>query len=191
MPRPSEPRTRRGILTPSRPSIIAAFGALSLFFSVVEQFVPRPVPYFRIGLSNIPILLALDFMPFEAILLLAALKVAGQGLLSGTLVSYVFALSAAGTAASTLLMWSLKRALGERISLLGLGTAGAMASNAAQAAIAATPLVFGSLSAALVISPFILGLGTATGILMGAFAAAFAERSAWIKAVKAKWREGT
>jgi len=188
MRRPTEPRARRPLLPPRRASIVAVFGALSLFFSVVEQFIPRPVPFFRVGLSNIPLLLALDFMPFGALALLAGLKVAGQGLLSGTLVSYVAVLSAGGTAASLLSMWSRKRALGERISLLGLGTAGALASNAAQAAIAATPLVFGS--EAFIVAPFIMGVGTVTGITMGAFASVFAGRSAWLLAVKAAWKDG-
>jgi heptaprenyl diphosphate synthase len=180
----SEAGARPSAFAPPRPAIMAAFGALALFFSVVEQFVPKPA-FFRIGLSNIPLLLALDFMPFGSLALLSALKVAGQGLLTGTLASYVFLFSAAGSAASLLSMYALKRLLGERMSLIGIGTAGALASNAAQALLSVA-FIFGPQAVLLV--PFLLGAGTATGIAMGAFAEGFKARSSWLAAVKAAWK---
>ena len=36
---------------------IAYLGALSLLMSLAELFVPRPLPFFRLGLANIPLLL--------------------------------------------------------------------------------------------------------------------------------------
>ena len=41
-----------------RREVAAFFGALCLFFATVEYLFPRPVPFLRLGLSNLPILLA-------------------------------------------------------------------------------------------------------------------------------------
>ena len=38
---------------------IAYLGALSLFLSAIELLIPRVVPFFRIGLANIPVMAAL------------------------------------------------------------------------------------------------------------------------------------
>ena len=48
---------------------IAYLGALSLLMSLAELFVPRPLPFFRLGLANIPLLLGLtmDVGPYMAL----------------------------------------------------------------------------------------------------------------------------
>ena len=176
MPSPIESRRRR---------ILAAFGALCLFFSAIEWLLPRPLPFFRLGLSNIPVLLALDVMDLPALLALVALKAVGQALLNGTLSSYVFAFSLAGSLASFAAMYPLRRLLKERVSLVGVGSAGALASNAVQGLLS-VEFIFGRSAA--VIAPFLLGIGAVTGILMGAFAQAFKDRSAWLARVDAAWK---
>jgi heptaprenyl diphosphate synthase len=165
--------------------IVAVFGALCLFFSALEFLMPRPIPFFRVGLSNIPILLALDFMPLGQLLLLVLLKALGQGLLNGTLVSYVFLFSLSGSLASLAFMYPLHRLLGARVSLIGLGCGGALASNLVQVALSIV-FIFGPESA--VIAPVLLGIGVASGILMGYFAQAFKDRSAWLRRVAERWR---
>lgn len=165
--------------------ILAFFGALCLFFSAVENVLPRPLPFFRVGLSNIPVLLALDFMPFGSLALLVAVKVLGQGLIGGTLISYIFAFSAAGAAASFLCMYPLHRLCGRRISPIGLASAGALASNLVQVALSIT-FIFGP--TALVIAPALLGIGCVSGLLMGAFALAFRDRSRWLQDISLRWR---
>jgi heptaprenyl diphosphate synthase len=179
MPAPIDPATKG-----RRREITAALAALCLLLSVIEQMIPRPAPFFRIGLSNMPVLAALDFMSFGELSLLMALKVLGQALLTGTLASYVFLFSAAGSLASLLAMAGLKRLLGSRISLIGLGTAGALASNLTQAALSIA-FIFGP--AAAVIAPVLLGIGTLSGALMGAFAQAFKERSRWLALAAQAW----
>jgi heptaprenyl diphosphate synthase len=111
-----------------------------------------------------PLLLSLEILPFRSVMLLAGLKVIGQGLISGTLFSFVFLFSVCGTAASVLLMSGLARLLKPSlVSAVGLGIAGALASNAAQL-IAAGTLVFGQ-AAWYIVPPFLaLGLVSGTGL---------------------------
>ena len=66
----------------------ALLGALSLFLSTLEYLIPKPLPFIRLGLANLPILIALFLLPPKFIFLLIGLKILGQGLVNGTLFSY-------------------------------------------------------------------------------------------------------
>lgn len=160
--------------------LLAFFGALCLFFAAVEYLFPKPVPFFRLGLSNLPLLIALDFMTFRQLALLVAIKVLGQGLLNGTLASYVFLFSAAGSLASLLVMVPLHRILKDRISLVGLGLFGALGSNLVQVWLSVT-FIFGP--AAGVLAPIMLGLGTGTGLAVGLLAQHFKNHSRWLPGI--------
>jgi heptaprenyl diphosphate synthase len=91
----------------------ALLGALCLFLSTVEYLIPKPLPFMRLGLANLPLILALDLFPFRAFMALVCLKALGQALVTGTLFSYVFLFSLAGTVASALSMYGLRRLCGE------------------------------------------------------------------------------
>ena len=78
-------------------TITAWFGALCFFLSTIEYMIPKPLPFLRLGLANIPILLAIDILPLPAYSVLVLLKILGQGLIGGTLFSYIFLFSAAGS----------------------------------------------------------------------------------------------
>ena len=121
---------------------LAFFAACCLLFSTIEWLVPKPVPFMRIGLANVPILLALRIMPWPHILLLILLKVLGQALLHGSLFSYIFLFSLSGSLASGLAMLACSRVFGRQLSLIGISIMGALASNCAQIAIAVW-LLFG------------------------------------------------
>lgn len=156
---------------------ISLLGGFCFLLSALEYMIPRPVPFFRLGLSNIPLLLALDIMPFSSFMLLGAIKVIGQALISGTLFSYVFLFSLGGTGVSIFFMYILRRGLGkERISLLGVSTAGALTSNGAQLVLAYF-FVFGS-SIRYAAVP-ILTLGVVTGMILGLGCEYFIRRSRW------------
>ncbi len=160
----------------------AWFGALCFFLSTIEYMIPKPLPFLRLGLANLPIMLAVDILPGRAFLALVAIKVLGQGLVGGTLFSYIFAFSAAGSVASALVMAGLRKAFGTRVSWVGVGVAGAFASNAAQLSLARY-WIFGA--SAWYIAPPFLAVGTVTGVLLGAFANRFAAKSAWYADVRA------
>jgi heptaprenyl diphosphate synthase len=158
---------------------IAVLGAFCLFLSTIEYLIPKPLPFMRIGLANLPLMLALDLFPSPApFALLALLKLTGQALISGTLFSYVFLFSAAGTAASAPLMYLLRRVLGRRIGFIGIGVSGAVASNAAQMLLARA-FLFGE--SARFLAPIFLGMGLLSGAALGVCCALFASRSLWYR----------
>jgi heptaprenyl diphosphate synthase len=131
----------------------------------------------RIGLANLPLMLALDIFPFGAYLLLVLIKVLGQAIVTGTLFSYVFLFSFAGSFVSALSMFALRRFPGpERLSLAGIGAAGALLSNGTQL-ILARFLVFGP-GVQFLIPPF-LAAGLVTGLALGLFCERFRARSRW------------
>ena len=156
---------------------LALLGAFCLFLSTIEYMIPKPLPFMRIGIANLPLMLALDIFPFPGFLVLVGIKVLGQALITGTLFSYIFLFSLAGTSLSALSMYSLRRLLGPGgISFIGIGTAGAMVSNIAQLALA---WVFIFRDNVQYIAPPFLAAGLISGIALGAFCEAFTRRSQW------------
>jgi uncharacterized membrane protein len=162
----------------SRRETVAYFGALCLLLSTLEYMIPKPIPFMRVGIANLPILLALGSFDAPTVLLLVAVKVLGQGLVSGSLFSYVFLFSAAGSLVAGLVMLAAFRAGGSRISLVGVSILGALGSNLAQVLLAVL-LVFGQ--GGWLIGPPFVALGTASGLLLGLFAQAFQAKSTWLR----------
>lgn len=162
-------------------------GALCLFFAALEYLFPKPVPFFRLGLANLPILLVLDFLPIPLIALVVLLKVLGQGLINGTLASYVFLFSLTGSAASALAMIGVHRLGGVRVSLVGVSLAGALTSNLVQILLSIS-FIFGSGS--WVIAPLFLTLGTVSGLIVGVLAERFRTRSRWLDRIRRSVQEG-
>lgn len=164
--------------------LVAFFGALCLFFATIEYLFPKPFPFFRLGLANLPVLLALDIFPASLVLLLVLLKVLGQGLVNGTLASYVFLFSVGGSFASALVMIGAHRLFGRRVSLVGISLFGALASNVVQIYLSIR-FIFGL--SAWIIAPLFLGLGAASGLAVGLFANRFARRSEWYNKIRAEY----
>jgi len=168
---------------------LALLGSLCLFLSGIEYLIPKPLPFMRIGLANLPLLLALDLFGPGDFFLLALLKVLGQGLLGGTLFSWVFLFSLAGTGASAALMYALRAVLGKKhVGFAGLGCAGAMASNGVQLALARV-LVFGP--ALRYLAPPFLASGFITGIALGVAGEYFCRHSRWYREKREERREKT
>jgi heptaprenyl diphosphate synthase len=108
---------------------------------------------------------------------LIGIKVIGQGIITGTLFSYILLFSLAGTGVSALTMFFLRRLLNtERMSLAGLSVLGALLSNGAQLGLARV-FVFGQ-SVRYITPPF-LGMGVVTGLALGLFCEYFISRSRW------------
>jgi heptaprenyl diphosphate synthase len=157
---------------------LALLGACCLFLSAVEYMIPKPLPFMRIGLANLPVMLAVDILPLPAFLTLICIKVLGQALITGTLFSYVFLFSVAGTVTSAIVMYCLRFLFGEKhISFIGIGTAGAVISNVSQLALARV-FIFKENTA--YITPLFLFVGLVTGIALGIFCEIFSRRSIWL-----------
>lgn len=161
-----------------RRDFLAFLGAMSLFFASIEYIFPKPVPFFRLGLSNLPLLVALPVLNFKEVMLLVVIKVLGQGLVNGTLTSYVFLFSLVGSITSALIMFMVAKWGGRWFSLMGIGLWGALGSNVVQV-ILSVYFVFGP--TAWIIAPLFLSLGTGAGLLVGWAAQKFTEKSLWWK----------
>jgi heptaprenyl diphosphate synthase len=160
---------------------LALPGALCLFLSTLEYLIPKPLPFIRIGLANLPLLLVLDITSPRRFALLALIKIAGAGIVGGTIFSYVFLFSLGGGLASALAMYGLgllRRTAPEalRPSLAGVGAAGALCSTAVQLLLARF-LVFGG-GIRYLIPPF-LAAALVTGFALGLFCEYFRRRSRW------------
>lgn len=158
--------------------MLAFYGAFCLFLSTVELAIPKPLPFMRIGLANLPILMALRTQRPRFILALSLVKILGQGLVGGTFFSYIFLFSAVGSLASALVMLGLHLTAKEAFSLVGLGVSGALASNLAQVYLARYFLL--GRGAWLIAPPFLL-VGGLSGVLLGAFAQKLWESSPWLR----------
>ncbi len=169
-----------------RIDLVAFLGALCLFLSTVEYLFPKPVPFMRLGLANLPILISLRILPFPYLMLLTLVKVLGQGLINGTLASYVFLFSLTGSYTSSLVMYAVSRLPGRFISEVGISLAGALTSNTVQVLLSIL-FIFGKNSG--VITPLFLGMGTGSGLLIGLIASGFVRRSRWHQEIRRQYAE--
>jgi heptaprenyl diphosphate synthase len=155
----------------------ALLGAFCLFLSSIEYLIPKPLPFMRLGIANLPLMLALDILPFPVFTLLAGIKVFGQALITGTLFSYVFLFSLAGTVVSAWCQFLLRRFVDAKLlGFAGIGVAGGLLSNLTQLALARA-FIFGE-SIRFIAPPF-LAAGAVTGFVLGLFCDRFAARSQW------------
>ena len=116
--------------------LVALAAAICLFLASIEYVIPKPLPFLRIGLANLPLLLALDLFPASQFFVLLAIKILGQSLIQGSLFSFTFLLSLSGSLASGLVMLGARRVLRESTSLIGISILGALASNLVQLTLA-------------------------------------------------------
>lgn len=183
--RPSKSDDTPPASIPPLQRLVALAAALCLFLSSIEYLIPKPLPFLRVGLANLPLLIALDLLPLPHYLLLLGLKIVGQSLIQGTLFSFVFLLSLAGSAASGLLMLAARRLLGSSVSLIGISVLGALASNLSQLTLARY-LVFGP--SAWVVAPPFLVIGLLSSAVLGVFAEVYRSRSRWLRTLSEELR---
>lgn len=157
---------------------MAFFTALCLFMSAIEYAIPKPLPFIRIGLANLPIILALPIFSGKNYFFLVLLKIIGQGLISGTLFSYVFLFSFTGSFASAFVMWGLFQLFKKRknLSCVGISLAGAMCNSLAQILVAKF-FFFGDKVS--LIAPILLWVSLISGLLLGIFTQYFTKKSSW------------
>ncbi|MCK5154354.1 MAG: Gx transporter family protein, partial [Spirochaetales bacterium] len=156
---------------------IALFAAFCIFLSTVEYLIPKPFPFFRLGLANLPILISLIIFKPKDIVLLIILKIFGQGLITGTLFSYIFLFSAAGAMASGTIMILLILLFKSSITLIGVSISGALASNLIQILFAKI-FIFGN--SVKYIAPPLLVMGFISALILGLLADKFINRSKWL-----------
>ena len=149
--------------------------AAALALYVLEGLLPRPLPWMRLGLSNIVILLVLVRQgPVPALKISLARTLFGS-LFLGSLLTPVIVLNLAGSLASWGVMSALVPLYPRWVSLAGVSLAGAAFHAAAQWA-AAVWLILPGLAWGLL--PLILLPSLAAGIVVGIIAAAILPQEA-------------
>ena len=142
---------------------IGLLAACSLLLSYAETFVPIPLPGVKLGLANIPVLVALGFSDVTGACSIALIKVLAVGLLFGSPLTMGYSL--AGTALSLLGMVPLSRLRTLRMEMLSV--AGALLHEMGQLLVAGALL---GVTVACYASPYLLLAGCVTGALCGVLA---------------------
>ena len=125
---------------------LAYLCALTLLFSYAEMILPRILPFFRLGLANTVILIALE-IDFPSFIALAVLKAAAASLMGGTLFSPFFLISLAQSLLSALVMRLLYKLFSKKLlSLYGISIAGSAVSALVQIGLASLYLGAGTFS---------------------------------------------
>lgn len=163
---------------------VAFFSALCFFLSAVEMAIPKPLPFMRLGLANLPIMASLALLTTKETVILIFLKVLLQAFVSGTLFSYVFLFSLAGTVASGFGMMLVYKLLegGAWVSWFGISMFGGLMNNLAQIVMARF-IMFGDNIA--YVAPVLLAVGFLSSGLLGVFMNLFWKNSRFVEIVMA------
>ncbi len=159
---------------------ICFMASLCLFLSALELAIPKPLPFMRLGLANLPIIVGLKIFSFQELASLVLLKILMQAFLSGTLFTYIFIFSAAGSFVSLIFMYGIYR-LSQKYNLvsnIGISLAGSLGSCLAQI-VCAIFILFGKNTK--YIAPVLLVSGMITGLLLGIFCNSFEQKSMWLE----------
>ncbi|NLM01153.1 MAG: hypothetical protein GX220_06850 [Treponema sp.] len=138
--------------------------------------VPKPLPFMRLGLANLPLILALFKFSSKDFFFLVLLKILCQAFISGTFFSYIFIFSFFSTFASSITMFFLHKFFSQKISCIGLSISGSLANNFVQIIFSKFFLFKDGIR---YISPLLLTSGFITGIALGIFANIFVKKSQW------------
>ncbi|MCQ2577437.1 MAG: Gx transporter family protein [Treponema sp.] len=168
---------------------LAFFSALCFFLAAVEMAIPKPLPFMRLGLANLPIMAGLALLSIKETILLIFLKVLLQAFVSGTLFSYVFIFSLAGTLASGFGMMLIYHLVGGKrglVSWFGISLFGGLMNNLAQILVAKFVMFGENIS---YVAPLLLAAGFVCSGVLGVFMNLFWKKSRFVEMVHADSRK--
>jgi heptaprenyl diphosphate synthase len=143
---------------------IALLGAVSATLFIFEGLAPRPIPWMKVGLGNIPVVAVLFIYGPLAALIVCCLKLILGGLVGGLVAGPTFVISMGGTCVSWCVMSLCHRIRLLDLSPVGISIWGACAHQVTQLAIA---YVFVGQIAIFSLYPVALLTATVTGMLIG------------------------
>lgn len=151
-----------------------------MFLSMIEYAIPKPIPFMRLGIANMGIMLSLYVLPIRQVLFLTLIKVFLQALISGTFFSYIFIFSFVGSFASVFAMLLSKNIFKSKISFLGICLSGALANNLSQILLSYLMIFKSSTS---FIAPILLISGFISSAVLGTLTQKFVSGSSWYKMI--------
>ncbi|MCR4742941.1 MAG: Gx transporter family protein [Treponema sp.] len=110
---------------------IAYLASLTLLFSYAEMLLPKFFPFFKLGLGNIAILLALS-LDFPSFLILTVIKALASSIMGGTLISPFFIISLSQSVISGLFMYIFFKIRSKWLSIFGISMIGSAVSALVQ-----------------------------------------------------------
>ena len=146
---------------------LAFLGSISAILFIFEGLAPRPVPWIKLGLGNIPVVLALFMYGPIAALTVCWLKLILGGLVGGLFAGPTFVISVAGASVSWLVMSLCYRLRILVLSPLGVSIWGACSHQLTQLVIA---YFFVGQFAIFSLIPVALFTASITGVFIGLLA---------------------
>lgn len=143
---------------------VALFAGLSSFLAVFENFIPMPIPFLRIGISNIPVSLGFTLFNFKDLLFIVLFKAVFSHLFRGTLFSYVFLIALSGNLLFIFISFPFYLIFRNYISFISLGLIGSLSHNLGQILVS---FIFLPVKSALLIGYFIVSIGLIFGFANG------------------------
>jgi len=145
--------------------MVMTLGIFSAGINFLENIIPMPVPWLRVGAGNVGIVMALYMFGIKEAFIVGLIKVFLGSLFSGRFLTLFFIFSLSGTMLACIGMEGAKRIFNPWISVAGVSSIGGVLHNAGQLLVAY--LIFGKLSLFLYLLPLLGILGALTGFLVG------------------------
>lgn len=111
---------------------ISYFAGLSAFIGVFENFIPLPIPFLRLGFSNIPVCFSFTLFNFWECAFIILFKVIFTHLFKGSLFSYPFLIGLCGNILFLFIGYPFYQLFKKYISFISLSIVGAFAHNLGQ-----------------------------------------------------------
>lgn len=147
--------------------VLAFITAFALTIYIAEMFIPKPLPFIKLGLSNVVIVYMIySGLSIEALVVTLAKTIVG-GFISGTIFSPTTLMSFSGGIFSYLVMLAFYHSK-LSFSIIGISILGSISHNLGQ--LMTVKLFIIKDTKLLYLFPVMLVLGIATGLITGYFA---------------------
>lgn len=144
--------------------LIGLWTAVAVSIYIIESLIPKPMPFLKLGLANIVVVLLMAEKQYSSAFTVALLKTLGGGLFTGTLFSPTTVMSLSGTVVAFGVMLICFQPFW-RFSIIGISMAGAVAHNMAQLTVVRFLLI--RENSIFYLTPFLILTGIGTGLLIG------------------------
>ena len=163
------------------PVTLAYFTAFAVTIFILETLIPKPLPFLKLGLANVVVLLILwNRHYFSALAIVISKSIIG-GAFTATLISPMFVISIGASITSFIFMLLAVR-YKTGLSIIGVSVLGAVVHNISQLVIVNYLLL--NTDSAWKLLPLLMILGVVTGILTGYLAFVLNQSSAFKKIIQ-------
>lgn len=142
--------------------LISLFVSVALIVSLLEYYIPIPIPNVRLGLSNIIIINSILLFGFKETFFISFLKAILLVIILGNPISFIYNFSAGFTSIVT--MYILNKFCSKYLSLIGISALGSVSHVMVQILVS---MVLLNTRTLINFIPFLGIIGVFTGILVG------------------------